>query len=952
LTGGRLLERDRELETIAGAIAQAAEGAGSLVMVEGSAGVGRTALLEAARDVATGVGAVTLSARGADFERGFALGIVRQLFDEVVSSQVADRRALFAGAARAAAALLDVDLDGVAPERPDDPFAARHALYRLTANLAARQPLAIVVDDVHWADRDSIAVLAHIANRLEGMPVALVLAARTEEPGAAHDALQREAVRQGTLLRPEPLSGTATAAVVRSYSSGAGDDLCRACHDVTGGNPFLLHELARSDLAHRRDVADAVCAPDYCPERVTREVDARLARLPAAAARLAQAAAVLGPDTPLRRAADLAGVGLDEAATAADALVAAGVLRQVHPLVFREQMVGAAVYAALGPAARSAEHARAARLVAAEEASPEPAAGHLMRCQPAGDRWAYDRLVAAARHAIARRAGHAGADYLRRALAEPAPPECRAGLLLELSEAESAAPDPVAAVRHLREALAGELDPPQRFRAAMLLAGLLGQMARPGLAVDVLDEQLAALSAEPDLRRRAEVALVNLARTDPITRPRAVAPLERFSSAVENGDEHDPGVLGTVAGELAMSGDAPAGQVAQIAETAVTGFDATATSAAGWSGWNAIRALRVAERYDVALRALDRGFELAGERGGGIDAAMVRSARADLHLRTGDLAAAEADARALHDFAATFDWPVGRARAVTRLSDVLVERGELDRAAELFADPEYAGHPRAFRQVYPSAWLLLARGRLRRAQGRAAEAIEDLHVAGQRATETGHLNPAAVEWRSELVHALLDLERSGEAARVAADGLDRARAFGAPRATAVTLQASARVAGGYDAIALLREAVELLDSAPAQLERARAYAGLGAALRGVGSVEDARGALRIAVELAHHCGAHALSEEALGELRATGARPRRRETTGKGALTPSERRIAELAAAGCQNREIAEALFVTTHTVEFHLRNTYRKLEISSRTQLTEALAPQPEDEPAMALAA
>ena len=391
MTGGRLLERDLELETIARAVAQAAEGVGSLVMVEGPAGVGRTALLEAARDAATGAGVVALSARGADFERGFALGIVRQLFDDVVHGQTAD---LFADAARPAAALLDVDLDGDAPDRPDDPFAARHALYRLTANLADRHPLAIVVDDVHWADADSIAVLAHIANRLEGMPVALVLAARTEEPGAAHDPLQREAARQGTLLRPEPLSDRATAAVVRSYSSGAGDDLCRACHDVTGGNPFMLHEFARSDLAHRRDLAEAVGAPDYCPERVTREIDARLARLPAAAARLAEAAAVLGPATPLRRAAALAEVGLDEAAGAADALVAAGVLRQVHPLAFREQLVGAAVYAALGPGARSAEHARAARLLAAEEASPECAAGHLMSSQPAGDRWAGSRSPA------------------------------------------------------------------------------------------------------------------------------------------------------------------------------------------------------------------------------------------------------------------------------------------------------------------------------------------------------------------------------------------------------------------------------------------------------------------------------------------------------------------------------------------------------------------------------
>jgi DNA-binding CsgD family transcriptional regulator len=936
MTGAGLLEREAEVEAVARAIAQAAGGAGSVVMVEGPAGVGRTALLDAARDAATGAGVLSLRARGADFERGFALGIVRQLFDDVVHGEDAD---LFAGAARAAAPVLA----GAAPLPSEDPFAARHALYRLTANLAGRRPLAILVDDVHWADPESIAVLAHIANRIESMPVALVVAARSEEPGAAHDPLQREA----TLLRPAPLSERATAKVVRSYAPGSDDDLCRVCHEVTGGNPFLLHELARSDLAHRREVAEALRAPDYCPERVTREIAARLDRLPGAAARLARATAVLGPGTPLRRAAELAGIGLDEAGEAADALVAAGVLRQVHPLGFRQKLVGAAVYAALGPGARSAEHARAARMLAGEKAAPEAVADHLLRCQPAGDRWAFERLVAAAHQVAARGAADAHAGFLRRALAEPAPPELRAVLLLELSEAESTAADPVAAVGYLREALAGELDPGQRFRAAMLLAGLLGHTARPGHAVDLLEAELAALAGDATRQRQAEVALVNVARTDPITRPRALEPSERFRAAL---DEGDPAVLGAVAGELAMSGGACAEEVGRTAEPALAAFDATATSVAGWSGWNAIRALIVSEGYDVALRALDRGLEMAGRRGGAIDIGTVRNARAELHLLTGDLEAAEADARGLHELASSFDWPVGRAWAAARLSDVLVERGRLGEAAELFADPEYAGPARAFRQIYPSAWLLLARGRLRRAQGRAEEAVHDLREAGQRATEIGHVNPAAVGWRAELVHALADLDREAEAAPLAAEELERARAFGAPRALAVALRSSARVAEPSDAIALLREAVDLTESSPAQLDRARAFADLGAALREVGSVEDARGALRIAVELAHLCGAQSLADEALEELRATGARPRRRMTTGTGALTPSERRIVELAAAGCQNREIAEALFITRHTVEFHLRNAYRKLEITSRTQLAAALAP--EEEPALALAA
>jgi DNA-binding NarL/FixJ family response regulator len=140
-------------------------------------------------------------------------------------------------------------------------------------------------------------------------------------------------------------------------------------------------------------------------------------------------------------------------------------------------------------------------------------------------------------------------------------------------------------------------------------------------------------------------------------------------------------------------------------------------------------------------------------------------------------------------------------------------------------------------------------------------------------------------------------------------------------------------------IAVLHEAVSLLDTSGAPIERARAHADLGAALRRAGRPVEAREPLRVAVDLAHRFGAVALEEHALDELRATGARPRRRAVTGPGALTRSERRIVELAAAGRLNREIAEALVVTLATVEYHLRNAYRKLGVTSRKELPQALA-------------
>jgi DNA-binding NarL/FixJ family response regulator len=137
---------------------------------------------------------------------------------------------------------------------------------------------------------------------------------------------------------------------------------------------------------------------------------------------------------------------------------------------------------------------------------------------------------------------------------------------------------------------------------------------------------------------------------------------------------------------------------------------------------------------------------------------------------------------------------------------------------------------------------------------------------------------------------------------------------------------------------LLDNEMELLGN---PLERAQALSDLGTALRRAGRRVEAREPLRLAVDLAHRAGAGALEEHALAELRAAGARPRRRVLSGPGALTRSERRIAELAAAGYRNREIAEELFVTLATVEFHLANVFRKLGIRSRTQLAGALGPR-----------
>jgi DNA-binding CsgD family transcriptional regulator len=909
------------------------------VVVDGPAGVGKTSLLDAVRAVAADAGLLTLRARGAELERAFAFGVVRQLFDEILRDEASRPHALLTGAARFAAPVLGLALEGAGAVASDDPFAARHALYWLTANLSADRPLALLVDDGHWADSASLGTLAHIAHRLEGIPVALVVASRTEESQETLEALRRHAAAHGTLLHLAPLSEDASAAVIRTLAPAADDSQCRACYAATGGNPFLLRELARSAAGGDGGIDPARVA-EQSPERVTQEIDARLARLPEPAVRLARAAAILGGGVPLRPAAALAEVDPTEAPEALDALVAGGVLRPplpqelLHPLEFVHPLVRAAVYAGIGPAGRSRQHARAARLLDLEAGSPERVAAQLLRCQPGGDPWAFERLLAAARLASARGAADAATMYLRRALDEPPPPRSRPGALLDLAAAEFRNSEPGVAISHLREAMAGELDSDQRFRATMLLSGLLGQTGQVADAVDLLEQHVEALADRPDLRATAEAALVNVTRIDPATRPRAARVAERLRRRVDAGEERDRAVLGTISAEMGMAGE-PAGPMAEVAERALDGFDMTISSAAAWSGYNAARSLVVAERYDAALMALDRALAVAQQRGAVLDVGAALTFRAELYLQTGDLAAAEVDARSLREIANVCGWAMGQGFAAAWLGEVLVERGELDEAEEVLPHAPAAALP----MVYPLIWGLLARGRLRLAQGRFDEAADDLRESARRTLGIGHRSPAIAPWRSLLAEALAARGEHDEARRLAAEELELAHPVGALRTIGVALRAMARVEVGGDEVRLLREAAATLDGSDAQLERARAHADLGVALRRAGDADEAREELRLAVDIAHRCGAGALEDRALGELRAAGARPRRRATTGAGALTPSERRIAELAASGSQNREIAQALFVTTATVEFHLRNAYRKLGISGRTELGPALA-------------
>jgi DNA-binding NarL/FixJ family response regulator len=233
--------------------------------------------------------------------------------------------------------------------------------------------------------------------------------------------------------------------------------------------------------------------------------------------------------------------------------------------------------------------------------------------------------------------------------------------------------------------------------------------------------------------------------------------------------------------------------------------------------------------------------------------------------------------------------------------------------------------------------VLLTRSELALAAGRPHDALAALEEIDRRFTSRF---AGGRRWLTLKAEVLVALGRAPEAEAIAAQEIEHAQRWGAPRAVSQALRAAAAATDDMEGrLDLLRRAAEVTDGSPAKLERAQVLGAYGSAIRRSGKRTEARDMLGQALELAHVCGAAALETTIREEIHATGARPRRTALTGVDALTPSEQRVARLAAAGNSNREIAEELFVTLKTVEMHLASGYRKLSINSRTQLPAALA-------------
>jgi ATP/maltotriose-dependent transcriptional regulator MalT len=914
-----LVEREREVAQLFALVDAAPSGEGRAVLIEGPAGIGKSALLAQTRRRASEGGSLVLAARGSELEREFPFGVVRQLLEAVV----AGREDVLTGAAATAAPVFGA-LDG----EGDVSFAALHGLFWVVLNLAAERPLVLAVDDLHWCDRPSLRFLAYLARRLEGQPILIPATVRTNEPGTDVALLGEIAHDPATVsVRPVPLSAEAVRDLVRERLGAEADEpFCAACHEATGGNPLYLRQLLTAlETDNVKPVAgNAGVVLEIGPRAVSRTVIVRLARLSPDAIAVARAVAVLTESATLPAVSALTGIDEARVADATGALSRAEILRPEAPLAFVHALVRDAVYQELPLGERELQHEHAARVLRDAGAPPEQVAAHLLAAPRRGQAWVAEQLRDAARVAVGRGAPESAVAILRRALEEPAPAAWRPELLMELGLAEVLTEGPASA-DHLKEAYETLADDDARAVVAYALVHALAftdraeeavafaARAAPELADDDRDSLLAAglimrffgAGAPEDLDVLAE----RFAPPPPdapmgTKRVAAMAALQRAYTGGDAESCVEVALAALEGGELAARDN---GMVALAALNTLILAD-TPEADVHWEA-----AMREAHRHGsllgVSSQHLWHGFAL---------------------LQLGELAEAEESIRTAQEEFDVWGFGVTALRYTSAfIATALAEQGRIDEARAAIERGRPYNHPWADGSRFWRAANLA----LLVAEGRDEEAVAAYEEFARAHAWT--VLPAATHPRSNAARALDRLGRKEEAIALAEEELVAARAWGAPGTVGPVLRVLGLLRGE---IALLEEAVEVLERSQARHELAKALADLGSALRRDRRPSEAREPLRRALELADACGADALVEHVRSELYATGARPRTTATGGVDALTASERRVAAFAAEGQSNRDIAQALFVTPKTVEVHLSNAYRKLGIRSRRELAAAL--------------
>ncbi|MFG3217896.1 ATP-binding protein [Streptomyces sp. NPDC048185] len=873
-----LWERDEEVAAITQAVDTLCadrSSSGSLLVCRGEAGLGKTALLAETRRIAEARGCTVWSARGGETLRSVPFNVVRQLLQPALVSMLPEEAREYLGDwYDIAGPALGIAEPG---ERQADPQGVCDGLVAAVRRLARREwPLVLLIDDVHWADQETLRWLAALAERLAETSALLVIARRpggVSGDSARHlDAAEAAGrpLAQLSALTPEATAGL-TRATVGAHADGA---FCREVWAVTDGNPYETVELLAKVQDSELEPVEARAAELRALNRSARGggLVARLEQLGIDATRFAWAAAILGTGITVDMVARLATLDRGDAVRCAELLGTARILTGPDPaagqvadgdLEFVHPLIATAVYNSIPDALRRAMHGIAAQLVADSGYGAAAASRHLLQVHPDDDQDVVRQLRDAAREHLAVGAPDAARRCLERALEEPPLPDAHARVLYELGCA-TLLTAPAITIGHLRAALAMPgLDDDERVDAVFRLSQAL-------LHNDQLEEAVRTVEAEsvrnPDPSARLRLQAVQYMwegiHAGETASPGRSARLAELAATCTGRDNAERALL-ILRGFDAMTHGENAEEVVELCDRALV--NGRLAPGLGWTDteWGLELPMMLASAYAYCDR-LDRAealftealraYETAGWSGGHL--ALAHAYVGLGHRRRGRLREAEKSLRASLRIAER----VGRGlplywSATCNLIDTLLARGHVEEARSL-AD-QYG-----FAPPYPSTIVLpdprTVRGRLLLATGRTKDGINELEAAEKAAAARGRHNPVVVPWATDLARALAT-EDPGRAAQLASDARRQAERFGTDTAIGEALRCAAALETGQRAVRLAAQAVAYLEASPCQYEHAAARIEYGIAARSKAELD--RG-----LALARSCGSDGLVAKARAAL--------------------------------------------------------------------------------------
>jgi DNA-binding CsgD family transcriptional regulator len=900
------LDREREREALEGLVEDVRSGRGWALVVRGEAGVGKTALLDYVVD---GSDLRVVRATGVESEMELAFAGVHQ-----VCSPLLDLLELLPTPQRDALGVAFGVRRGGAPDR----FLVGLAVLTLLAEAAEERPLVCVVDDAQWLDRASAQVLAFVARRLLAEPVGLTFVAR--EPGAELRGLPDLEVRG----LPNEDARVLLRSVVRFRLDGQVRDRVLA---EARGNPLALLELPHGLSATELAGGFGLVGAQAVPARVEESFRHRLEVLPddTRLLMLIAVAEPVGDAALLWRAAER----LEIPTSAAVAAEADGLVEIGERVRFRHPLVRSAVYRSASLQERQAAHLALAE-VTDRELDPDGRAWHLAAAAPGADEEVASELERSADRARARGGVAAAAAFLQRSVALTSEPVRRCGRALAAAGAHLQAGAVDSAVDSLTVAAAGPLEEFQRAQVD-LLRGQIAFAAGAGREAPALLLKAAKRLEPLDVALARETyldawgAAMFAGRSAPAGTLHEISRAARSSPRLTSAPRASDLLLDGLA-VLATEGRAAAASILRSAER---GFaeEGTMEEALRW-GWAAAIPGFMLWDDESWHQLLVRQLQSLREVGflavlpHALHALGINAAWRGDFASTGS-AIAEADA-----IAEATGVPFARYASVM-LAAFRGDEAEASGLTEIVVRDASAGGQGVGIQYCQSASGVLYNG-----LGRYAEALAEARQAADPAAEWLFSAPALpdlIEAATRTGETVLAVEALGRLVEATSVG-DSDWGLG------ILARSRALLSEGEEAEDSYREAIDRLGRTRLRPELARAHLVYGEWLRREGRRTDGRAQLRAAHDQFTSIGMEAFAERARRELSATGARARKRTAEARDELTPQEAQIADLARAGLSNPQIAAQLFLSRHTVDYHLRKVFAKLGISSRNQLHWAL--------------